>query len=280
LLAYDAVRISSRFDAAWEFSLRHHTPLKVLAWILCILFANPWMGCSKKDQIEGPAEEKTEGKQAESQIQEEAALEEAEPEPEAPTRRRGPSVDLTEITPDRIEGTLVRCFRRNISSGIIQLYQERVADIESAAMRLASLRSLGGWKSWPPSAAPELSISIAAYRPEFRECPYLMEITKLPNDALSTPSKEIGCFQDLEQVEAGLVREELIAYVLEQATPCGELRLKAVADDDTRLRVLRDRCKVFGINFLARQHKHLSEDPKKKQFKEERIKMQRKEKDS
>jgi hypothetical protein len=238
------------------------------------------MGCSKKDQIEGPAEEKTEGKQAvskaESQIQEEAALEEVEPK--APTRRRGLSVDITEITPDRIEGTLVRCFRRNISSGIIQVYQERVADIESAATRIASLRSLG-WKGWPPSAAPELSISIVAARPEFRECPYLMEITKLPDDALSTPIKEIGCFQDLEQVEAGLVREELIAYVLEQATPCGELRLKAVADDDTRLRVLRDRCKVFGINFLARQHKHLSEDPKKKQFKEERIKMQRKEKD-
>ena len=162
-----------------------------------------------------------------------------------PLTRPPPASDLLDLTPMVLGGVRVRVWRRPVTSGVIQVAEERVADATAAQARVAALVS-DGWHAWPPGPAPEAADTLAAANPAMRDCPYLMEESEEPENWLDEPAAHVACFQSVAELEKAREREEQILFRHSRAVPCAELRAAPRPADAQYLRELKEVCAAMS----------------------------------
>ena len=145
-------------------------------------------------------------------------------------------------------GVLVRVFKRPMTSGVIEVFEAFAADEGSAAQHKAEL-SADGWRSWPPSPAPELANALADAHPALKDCPFLFAASDEPKDALEDPVRTVTCYKTVAEIAVALERERVLQYKYGMALPCQELRRISEKEwhRPTVLR-LRAHCKAMGVD--------------------------------
>ncbi|MFT5430397.1 MAG: hypothetical protein ACI9OJ_001071 [Myxococcota bacterium] len=162
--------------------------------------------------------------------------------------RSAASFVLSENPPAPPTGILVRVHRRHIISGIIQVHDEYHASSLMAERRNQALRA-AGWRPWPPSPRPDLAKIVARTRAEFRECPFLLEVSHMPKNWLQGAGKFVSCQGSVKDLEAALGREYAIAFHQASAEPCRDLVNLPLSDLQTpAMTPLRKRCENMGVD--------------------------------
>ncbi len=186
----------------------------------------------------------------------EPKLREPRPKRTPPTEKEKPKASPAAETDENGEklppGVSVRMYRRPMTSGVLEVHSERVANEATATERRSEMKA-DGWSDWPPMPAPELAETLAYAHPELANCSYLMPVTREPKDITDEPVRTVTCFEDVEEVEAALEREQVLGHQRGQAIPCLELRSIRPADmAKPRIRELRARCRQLGLSFELR----------------------------
>lgn len=160
------------------------------------------------------------------------------------TRVPAGAVDEMEPPPLFFAGRLLRMYRRPVATGIIQVHEERVADLEGHRRGVTRLRR-SGWRPWPPQPAPELAGRIAGL--DDRECPFLYAVAERAAEWPHPPERKLTCFSTVHELELALAREAQLHANHARTLPCVELRGLAKEDFRPRVKELRAFCEAMGV---------------------------------
>lgn len=136
-------------------------------------------------------------------------------------------------------------WRRPVTTGVIQVHEERVLDAAAERARESSLLA-AGWLAWPPTPAPEAANALAEAFPPLLDCPFLMEESEEPASWLEEPEAHIACFRSVAELDKAREREEQIQLRHSRALPCAELRAAPRPADAAYRRELKEVCAAMG----------------------------------
>ncbi len=146
-----------------------------------------------------------------------------------------------------LAGKLVRVFRRSITTGVIQVHDERVGTDSLVDQRVDALL-LQGWKKWPPSPAPEFVVAMAEQNPDYGDCPFLAAVSDKVTSPVDLPQKRLSCFASVNELELALAREAQLRFMHAQALPCSDLARFSRHDLQKRVKELRAYCTALGVH--------------------------------